>query len=105
MKQLELISRYLEKLPAPLRKQNASLRHYFALCLKCLLWPKELDRSVLAISPTRRILLLQLIPVSLRQIPKQAEKHLVHTFNMAIFRISLRRSGAIGWLNLESHLH
>ena len=24
---------------------------------------------------------------------------------MAIFRICLRRSGAIGWLNLESHLH
>ena len=48
-KQLELISRYLEQLPAP---QNASLRQNFALTLKYLLYKAERTRSDLAISPT-----------------------------------------------------
>ena len=65
------MSRYLEQRPASLRKQNASFRHSLASQILCA--PPQI--SVVAertIEVNSRH--LQLIPESLRQIPKTSRK-------------------------------
>ena len=98
MKQLELISRISRT------TSGTKCKFTTLLCARHQIFAAEMTRSVLAISLTRSMLLLQLIPVSLRQIPK-TNREVPRAYLIANFHKKLRRNGAIGRLNLESHLH